>query len=75
MYNNISYYNMSVAEGGWKPGDSPFIKGFNPYALPRIPATEEDTNGTNMFDFLKYFDLHPHERFISDGNANLINGK
>lgn len=75
MYNNISYYNMSVAEGGWKPGDSPFIKGFNPYALPRIPATEEDTNGTNMFDFLKYFDLHPHERFISDGNTNLINGK
>ena len=66
---------MSVAEGGWKPRDSPFTKGFNPYALPRVLATEEDTNGMNMFDFLRYFDLNPYERFISDGDANLINGE
>jgi polysaccharide deacetylase len=43
---------------------SPFARGFDPQRLPRIQAVERD-----LTYWLGYFDKHPQERFVSDGDT------
>jgi peptidoglycan/xylan/chitin deacetylase (PgdA/CDA1 family) len=46
---------------------SPFAKGFDPYHLPRIQAMEREIDG-----WLTYFERHPEERYVSDGDPGTI---
>ena len=55
---------LMVAGG---PAPSPFSRAFDPVRLPRIQAVERD-----LAYWLNYFDKNPHERFVSDGDANSV---
>ncbi|PYN98775.1 MAG: polysaccharide deacetylase [Candidatus Rokuibacteriota bacterium] len=50
-----------MVAGGAAP--SPFSRGFDPLRLPRIQAVEHD-----LGYWLSYFEKHPDERFVSDGD-------
>jgi hypothetical protein len=54
-----------MVAGGAAP--SPFARGFDPLRLPRIQAVERD-----VAYWLAYFDKHPQERFVSDGDTGSI---
>jgi hypothetical protein len=66
------YENIAVLNVGSSPAHSPFDKSFNPYSIPRIRASEINTAGTGLYDWVRYFDKHPDERFVSDGNADIV---
>jgi peptidoglycan/xylan/chitin deacetylase (PgdA/CDA1 family) len=46
---------------------SPFAKRFDPTGVPRIQAVEQE-----LTYWLGYFDKHPDERFVSDGDPRTI---
>jgi len=46
---------------------SPFARGFDPLRLPRIQAVERD-----LAYWLAYFEKHPQERFVSDGDTTMV---
>jgi len=54
-----------MVAGGAAP--SPFARGFDPTRLPRIQALERD-----LASWLTWFDNHPHERFVSDGDPATV---
>jgi peptidoglycan/xylan/chitin deacetylase (PgdA/CDA1 family) len=54
-----------MVAGGAAP--SPFARTFDPVRLPRIQAVEHE-----MASWLTYFDRHPGERFISDGDPATV---
>ena len=63
-----STYNhdaILMVAGGAAP--SPFSEKFDPAHLPRIQALERD-----LMYWLDYFDKHPEERFVSDGDTASI---
>jgi hypothetical protein len=63
----VSYRHDAIlmVAGGAAP--SPFSRGFDPLRVPRIQAVERD-----LAFWLRYFDRHPQERFVSDGDAARI---
>jgi peptidoglycan/xylan/chitin deacetylase (PgdA/CDA1 family) len=60
--NGKSYRHDAIlmVAGGAAP--SPFAKSFDPYHLPRIQAVEHEIQG-----WLTYFERHPEDRYVSDG--------
>jgi len=46
---------------------SPFAKSFDPYHLPRIQAVDSEIDG-----WLAYFERHPEERYVSDGEPGTV---
>ena len=54
-----------MVAGGAAP--SPFARTFDPYHLPRIQAID-----TDFGYWLDYFDKHPEERFVSDGDPATV---
>ncbi|QCX34538.1 polysaccharide deacetylase [Caloramator sp. E03] len=71
-YKNTIYNNKIVLLVGSNPAYPIYHIKTKPDAIPRIRASEMDTYGTGLYDWLDYFDKHPEEKFISDGNANII---
>jgi peptidoglycan/xylan/chitin deacetylase (PgdA/CDA1 family) len=65
--NGTTYHHDAIlmVAGGAAP--SPFAKGFDPYHLPRIQALERELDG-----WLTYFDRHPDERYVSDGEPGSV---
>ena len=62
-----TYHNEAIlmVAGGATP--SPFSRNFDPLHIPRIQAVESD-----MGYWLKYFEQHPDERFVSDGDTSTL---
>jgi peptidoglycan/xylan/chitin deacetylase (PgdA/CDA1 family) len=60
-----SHDAVLMVAGG--PAPSPFSRAFDPVRLPRIQAVERD-----LGYWINYFDKNPHERFVSDGDANSV---
>ncbi|MGH7392009.1 MAG: polysaccharide deacetylase family protein [Candidatus Rokuibacteriota bacterium] len=54
-----------MVAGGAAP--SPFSRGFDAVRLPRIQAVERD-----LAYWLSYFEKHPQERFVSDGDPESV---
>ena len=54
-----------MVAGGAAP--SPFSRRFDPYRLPRIQALESE-----LSYWLRYFAQHPEERFVSDGDSQVV---
>jgi peptidoglycan/xylan/chitin deacetylase (PgdA/CDA1 family) len=54
-----------MVAGGAAP--SPFARTFDPTRLPRIQAIDQD-----LGRWLAYFEKHPGERFVSDGDSTTI---
>ena len=65
--NGATYSHDAIlmVAGGAAP--SPFSRAFDPVRLPRIQAVE-----TELAYWLGYFERHPHERFASDGDPDVI---
>jgi len=66
-WEGISYVNNAVLLVGANPAFSPFDNRFNPSKLPRIRADEVE-----LYRWLAYFTNNPDERFISDGNPDIV---
>lgn len=62
-----TYHHDAVLMVAGGPTPSPFSRTFDPVRLPRIQAVERD-----LGYWLNYFDKNPHERFVSDGDANSV---
>ncbi len=60
-----SHDAILMVAGGAAP--SPFSRTFDPVRLPRIQAVDRDFGY-----WLSYFDKHPDERFVSDGDPTTL---
>ena len=65
----ISYKNIAVLNVGWMPALSPYDPDFDPTSIPRVRASETKVDGVGLYDYLSYFQKHPEQRFISDGEV------
>ena len=63
----VSYEHDAIVMVGGGPAPSPFSERFDPYRLPRIQAV-----GSALSDWLRHFDGHPDERFVSDGDPEIV---
>lgn len=72
QYEDYSYENLAILNVGWFPAVSPYHIDFNPLSLPRVRASEMNVDNVGMYNYLSYFDNHPEEKFISDGNPDII---
>jgi len=63
--NSYRHDAILMVAGG--AASSPYARTFDPYHLPRIQAVE-----TELARWLSYFDRNPQERYVSDGNPELI---
>lgn len=71
-FEGTSYKNDAVLLVGANPAPSPFHQNFNPARLPRIRASEMNTAGVGMYDWLTVFEANPQRRYVSDGNTKTI---
>lgn len=70
--DGIPYENIAILNVGWNPGYSPYDTRFNAESIPRIRASETKVDNVGMYNYLEYFENNPEERFISDGNPDII---
>ena len=71
-FEGESYKNLAVLNVGWHPAFSPFDSRFDPAGIPRIRASETKVDQVGLYNYLEYFDKHPEERFVSDGQPGLV---
>ncbi|PKM79998.1 MAG: polysaccharide deacetylase [Firmicutes bacterium HGW-Firmicutes-13] len=71
-YEGFVYRNEAVLLVGYRPAASPFSTNFDYQRLPRVRASETKVEGVGLYDWLKYFEVYPERRYISDGNLDLI---
>jgi hypothetical protein len=71
-YNGVAYNNIAILNVGWNPAYSPYDTRFNTLSIPRVRASEMNVDGVGMYDYLKYFDNHPGEKFVSDGVSSVV---
>jgi len=71
-YNTYAYENIAVLNVGWFPSLSPYHTDFNPLSLPRVRASETNVDNVGMYNYISYYNEHPNEVFISDGNPNIV---
>lgn len=71
-YQGTKYNNRAILRVGSNPAPAPNSVKFDPTKLPRVRASEMDTAGLGLYDYLKYFDKHPDKKYISDGNPATI---
>jgi peptidoglycan/xylan/chitin deacetylase (PgdA/CDA1 family) len=71
-YDGQSYKHKAVLKVGSNPAVAPNNKKFDATKLPRVRASEMNTAGTGLYDWLKHFEKNPNERYISDGDPNSI---
>ncbi len=61
--DGITYRHEAILRVAGGAALSPFSRRFDPYHLPRIQAMESE-----LTFWLRYFEQHPGERFVSDGD-------
>lgn len=71
-YEGNKYRIIASLDVGWRPAYSPFdiLTNFN--SLYRVTASEINVDGCGMWDYFKQFEQNKRERFISDGNPDLV---
>jgi peptidoglycan/xylan/chitin deacetylase (PgdA/CDA1 family) len=65
--NGVSYRHDALLMVAGGAAASPFSRRFDPYRLPRIQAIESE-----LSYWLRYFEKHPDERFVSDGDPGTV---
>src|SRR5205823_5594270 len=63
----IAYRHDAILQVAGGPAPSPFARAFDPVRLPRIQAIESE-----LRHWLGYFEHHPGERFVSDGDPAVV---
>lgn len=71
-YNGVKYDHRAVLKVGSNPAPSPVSVKFDPIRLPRVRASEMNTAGTGIYDWLQTFDKKPEKRYISDGDPDTV---
>lgn len=71
-YEGVKYNHRAVLKVGSNPAPSPVSLRFDPIRLPRVRASEMNTAGTGMYDWLEHFDKKPEKRYISDGDPGTV---
>lgn len=71
-FEGTEYHNKAILLVGANPAKPFYHKDTNMARIPRIRASEMETEGVGLYDWLEYFEKHPEERFISDGDPNTI---
>lgn len=71
-YEGVKYNHRAILKVGSNPAPSPVSVKFDPLRLPRVRASEMNTAGTGIYDWLQQFDKKPEKRYISDGNPDTI---
>ena len=66
-YGNTTYHNDGILKVSGGPAFSPFDVRWDPLHLPRIQVT-----GKDLERLIRYFENHPHEIFVSDGEADTV---
>ncbi len=69
VYQDTRYHNDSVLLVGSGPAISPFMNSFDPYKLERIQAGD---TAWGPKAYIAYYQKHPSERFISDGDPTTL---
>ena len=63
----VMYSHDAILQVSGGPAPSPFARAFDPLRLPRIQALESE-----LRHWLGYFERHPGERFVSDGDPAAV---
>jgi peptidoglycan/xylan/chitin deacetylase (PgdA/CDA1 family) len=63
----VTYSHDAILQVAGGPAPSPFARAFDPLRLPRIQALESE-----LRHWLGYFERHPGERFVSDGDPAAV---
>ncbi|NLN40590.1 MAG: polysaccharide deacetylase family protein, partial [Clostridiales bacterium] len=71
-FEGTQYHNKAILLVGSNPARPSYHVDTNMARIPRIRASEIETENTGLYDWLEYFDKHPEERYISDGDPNTI---
>jgi len=71
-YDGVKYNHKAVLKVGSNPAPSPVSVKFDPLRLPRVRASEMNTDGVGLYDWLQYFEKKPEKRYISDGNPDTV---
>jgi hypothetical protein len=71
-YEGVKYNHRAILKVGSNPAPSPVSIKFDPIRLPRIRASEMNTAGTGIYDWLENFEKKPDKRYISDGNPDTV---
>lgn len=71
-YEGVKYNNRAILKVGSNPAPAPNSVKYDITKLPRVRASEMNTAGLGMYDYLKYFEKNPEKRYISDGNPKTI---
>ncbi|HBC29842.1 MAG TPA: hypothetical protein DC024_01145 [Clostridiales bacterium] len=71
-YDGNKYNTIAVLDVGWRPAYSPFdiLTNFN--SLYRVTASEINVDNCGIYDYFKQYDENKRERFISDGNPDVV---
>jgi hypothetical protein len=71
-YEGTEYENVAVLNVGWDPDKSPYHMDFDPTSIHRVRASETNVDNVGLYDWLAYFDKHPSQRYISDGDLEIV---
>lgn len=71
-YEGKKYKNIAVLDVGWRPAYSPFDTMNDFKSLYRVTASEIKVDNCGMYDYFKQYEAGTRERFISDGNSNVV---
>lgn len=71
-YEGIKYNNRAILRVGSNPAPAPNHVKYDTTKLPRVRASELNTGGVCMYDYLASFDKNPSKKYISDGNPDTI---
>ena len=71
-YKGIKYENTAVLDVGWRPSFSPFDNLIDFQSLYRVTASEIKVDNCGIYDYFKQFEEGTREKFISDGNPDVV---
>jgi peptidoglycan/xylan/chitin deacetylase (PgdA/CDA1 family) len=71
-YKGVKYNNRAILRVGSNPAPAPNHIKYDTTRLPRVRASELNSGGVCMYDYLASFEKHPERRYISDGNPDTI---
>lgn len=71
-YEGKKYETAAVLDVGWRPSYSPFDTLTDFTSLYRVTASEINVDNCGMNDYFKQYAENKRERFISDGNPDVV---
>jgi peptidoglycan/xylan/chitin deacetylase (PgdA/CDA1 family) len=71
-YEGNKYKTIAVLDVGWRPSYSPYDTLIDFTSLYRVTASEINVDNCGIYDYFKSFENNTRERFISDGNPDVV---